>query len=110
MRVVVKIRCLKKHDKKTRTVMHTNLKISLTSTRYEISKVLCWVIWLRDPINFLNSFFVDNCYLDLNISPSSIWSVPLKNDKIINKKDETTSKLLEIEGKNEKREWKTGKN
>ena len=44
------------------------------ATRF--NKVICWAVWIGDPRNFHNSFFVKNYYLKLiffQVPQSALW-------------------------------------
>ena len=61
------------------------------STKF--NKISCWTLWIGDPRNFHNSFFVKNYYLNLNFF-QALQSALLKNEtKNLLKKDANQLKI-----------------
>ena len=59
----------------------------------KFNKVSCWTLWIGDPRNFHNSFFVKNYYFNLNFF-QALQSALLKNEtKNLLKKDANQLKI-----------------
>ena len=97
MCVIIKARCFYGlpllHNQNYKNSVHYSWEIYQEKLATKFNKVSWWVLWIGDPINFHNSFFVKNYYLNLNFF-QALQSALLKNEtKNLLKKDASQIKI-----------------
>ena len=75
--------------------IHSQLKLKKIGTRLatKFNKVSWWNLWIWDPRNFHNSFFVKNDYLNLNFSKHSKSALFKSETKNLLKKNASQLKI-----------------